>query len=75
MAEPEHLLKRSANWKEFSMSPSTKLKPQSAVDTEAEFFDLDISVLESSGEAAALINLTDDGCGSTCSSPCATNMA
>ncbi|MEU9889716.1 FxLD family lanthipeptide [Sphaerisporangium sp. NPDC051017] len=38
-------------------------------------FDLDIRVLESSGGAANLINLTDDGCGSTCASPCATAMA
>ncbi|MEN8654353.1 FxLD family lanthipeptide [Streptomyces sp. 21So2-11] len=41
-------------------------------------FDLDISVLESleSGDGqATLINLTDDGCGSTCSNPCATNVA
>ncbi|AYA15825.1 FxLD family lantipeptide [Streptomyces alfalfae] len=38
-------------------------------------FDLDISVLESDDGSAPLINLTDDGCGSTCSSPCATNVA
>lgn len=38
-------------------------------------FDLDISVLESSDGEGTLINLTDDGCGSTCSSPCATNVA
>lgn len=38
-------------------------------------FDLDISVLESGDGQATLINLTDDGCGSTCSSPCATNVA
>ncbi|MEU9627821.1 FxLD family lanthipeptide [Streptomyces luteogriseus] len=38
-------------------------------------FDLDISVLESDEGSATLINLTDDGCGSTCSSPCATNVA
>uniref|UniRef100_UPI0012B8449F FxLD family lanthipeptide n=1 Tax=Streptomyces coelicolor TaxID=1902 RepID=UPI0012B8449F len=36
-------------------------------------FDLDISVLESDDGSATLINLTDDGCGSTCSSPCATH--
>lgn len=35
-------------------------------------FDLDITVLETSDEAATLINLTDDGCGSTCPSACAT---
>ncbi|GAA2264129.1 FxLD family lanthipeptide [Streptomyces atrovirens] len=38
-------------------------------------FDLDISVLESGDGSATLISLTDDGCGSTCSSPCATNVA
>jgi FxLD family lantipeptide len=37
-------------------------------------FDLDIRVIESGDEAASLINLTDNGCGSTCSSPCATNV-
>lgn len=37
-------------------------------------FDLDISVLESSDDSARLIELTDDGCGSTCASPCATNV-
>lgn len=38
-------------------------------------FDLDITVLESGDESAELIVLTDDGCGSTCSSPCATAVA
>ncbi|MFJ6752230.1 FxLD family lanthipeptide [Streptomyces sp. NPDC091266] len=38
-------------------------------------FDLDISVLESGDSSADLISLTDDGCGSTCSSPCATSVA
>ncbi|MEV5338332.1 FxLD family lanthipeptide [Streptomyces sp. NPDC052676] len=42
---------------------------------EHDEFDLDISVLESGDGAATLINLTDDGCGSTCSSPCATAVA
>lgn len=37
-------------------------------------FDLDITVLETSDEAARLINLTDDGCGSTCPLACATAM-
>jgi FxLD family lantipeptide len=37
-------------------------------------FDLDISVLESGDVSADLIVLTDDGCGSTCASPCATNV-
>jgi FxLD family lantipeptide len=38
-------------------------------------FDLDVSVLESRDSSADVIVLTDDGCGSTCSSPCATNVA
>lgn len=42
---------------------------------ERDEFDLDISALESGAGQAVLINLTDDGCGSTCSSPCATNVA
>ncbi len=42
---------------------------------EHDEFDLDISVLESGDGQARLINLTDDGCGSTCSSPCATSVA
>ncbi|MFG3267855.1 FxLD family lanthipeptide [Streptomyces bobili] len=42
---------------------------------EIDEFDLDISVLESGNGQATLINFTDDGCGSTCSSPCATNVA
>ncbi|MFJ2247480.1 FxLD family lanthipeptide [Streptomyces sp. NPDC094461] len=42
---------------------------------EHDEFDLDISVLEIGDNQANLINLTDDGCGSTCSSPCATNVA
>ncbi|QKZ20368.1 FxLD family lanthipeptide [Streptomyces chartreusis] len=37
-------------------------------------FDLDISVLESGDGAATLINLTDDGCGSSCPNACATNI-
>ena len=36
-------------------------------------FDLDIRFIETSDAAATLVNLTDDGCGSTCASPCATN--
>lgn len=43
-----------------------------ALDTD---FDLDVSVLESRDSSAEVIVLTDDGCGSTCASPCATNVA
>jgi FxLD family lantipeptide len=41
---------------------------------ESNPFDLDIRVIESGTAAAILINLTDNGCGSTCANPCATNM-
>jgi FxLD family lantipeptide len=37
--------------------------------------DLGVSVLESGDNQANLINLTDDGCGSTCSGACATDVA
>lgn len=57
------------------MSLSTAaLQPQAGTTAESDPFDLDISVLESGDAAATLINLTDDGCGSTCASPCVTNM-
>ncbi|MCZ1001164.1 FxLD family lanthipeptide [Streptomyces mirabilis] len=42
---------------------------------ETDEFDLDISVLESDDGPASLIVLTDDGCGSSCPSACATNVA
>ncbi|MEV0734156.1 FxLD family lanthipeptide [Polymorphospora sp. NPDC050346] len=38
------------------------------------FDDLDVRILEVGGSAGSLINLTDNGCGSTCASPCATNV-
>lgn len=43
-----------------------------ALDAE---FDLDVRVLEISDASQDLISLTDDNCGSTCSSPCATASA
>ncbi|MFC8850693.1 MULTISPECIES: FxLD family lanthipeptide [unclassified Micromonospora] len=36
-------------------------------------FDLDVSLLEVA-DVAGLVNLTDDGCGSTCTA-CTTNVA
>ncbi len=57
------------------MSASTmELKQQTGQTAGPDPFDLDIRVLESGDAAAALINLTDNGCGSTCASPCATNV-
>jgi FxLD family lantipeptide len=57
------------------MSTSTmKLPTQTDGTTGPDPFDLDIRLIESSDNAATLINLTDDGCGSTCPKACATNM-
>ncbi|WP_327155529.1 FxLD family lanthipeptide [Streptomyces tubercidicus] len=57
------------------MSPnithSTKASPQGT--TASDGFDLDITLVEVA-DAAGLINLTDDGCGSTCGA-CTTNVA
>ena len=47
--------------------------PAEIID-EQDPFDLDVRVLEVGGGASQLIELTDNGCGSTCSSPCATNV-
>ncbi|TYB40792.1 FxLD family lanthipeptide [Actinomadura chibensis] len=52
------------------MTHST-VEPLTAVDEDP--FELDIRVIEST-EAASLINLTDDNCGSSCPNACATNM-
>jgi FxLD family lantipeptide len=42
---------------------------------EVNAFDLDIREFEFGDPAVPLINLTDDGCGSTCPKACATNFA
>ncbi|SBW22517.1 hypothetical protein FDG2_2761 [Candidatus Protofrankia californiensis] len=58
------------------MSAGSTMEMESQTDETAEVdpFDLDIRVIECGDEAASLINLTDDGCGSTCPKACATNM-
>ncbi|WP_152691982.1 FxLD family lanthipeptide [Nocardiopsis sp. RV163] len=38
-------------------------------------FALDIRLLENSDSLAQLINLTDDGCGSSCPNACTTSAA
>ncbi|MCF2531151.1 FxLD family lanthipeptide [Yinghuangia soli] len=45
------------------------------ITPEVDEFDLDIRVIESGDDGADLITITDDNCGSTCASPCATNVA
>lgn len=52
---------------------ATELEPQINEMVEADPFDLDIRIIESGDAAACLTNVTDNGCGSTCASPCATN--
>lgn len=53
---------------------TTELNTQAGQPADLDPFDLDIRVIEFGDAAAPLINLTDDGCGSTCASPCATNI-
>jgi FxLD family lantipeptide len=48
------------------------LEPLTDEATGSDPFDLDIRVIESSDQAATLIELTDDGCGSTCPNACVT---
>ncbi len=57
------------------MSTNTLEKTPTVETDGSDPFALDIRVIESGDAAATLIDLTDDGCGSTCSSPCATNFA
>lgn len=52
---------------------STEFEGQAA--EESGLFDLDVTIIESGEDSGTLIAVTDDGCGSTCSSPCATNVA
>ncbi len=51
----------------------SNLQVQEAGAPLSDGFDLNVSLLEVS-DAAGLINLTDDGCGSTCGA-CTTNVA
>jgi FxLD family lantipeptide len=61
-------------WEEFPMSINkVELERQAHETIEGGPFDLDIRIIESS-DAAALINLTDDGCGSTCPRACVTKV-
>ncbi|MFC4470383.1 FxLD family lanthipeptide [Streptomyces xiangluensis] len=52
---------------------TTELKPETSTTTEPDGFDLDVTLLEVA-DPAGLVNLTDDGCGSTCGA-CTTNVA
>lgn len=49
--------------------------PQIDGTVESDPFDLDVRVIEFGDGAVPLINLTDDGCGSSCPRACATNLA
>lgn len=49
-------------------------RPQSGAIAEPDPFDLDVSVLEFGDVTAIMSGQTDDNCGSTCASPCVTNV-
>ena len=53
----------------------TLMNSNATAESALDDFDLDIRIIESGDTVETLINLTDDGCGSTCASPCATNVA
>jgi len=42
--------------------------------TDPDPFDLDIRIVEFGDAAVTVVNVTDDGCGSTCPRACATNV-
>ncbi|WP_329331193.1 FxLD family lanthipeptide [Streptomyces sp. NBC_00663] len=53
------------------VQPRTSVLPTSAVTVDG--FDLDVTLVEIA-DVAGLINLTDDGCGSTCGA-CVSSVA
>ena len=59
------------------MSPNithaTSASPGTSDTATTDGFDLDVTLVEV-GDSAGLVNLTDDGCGSTCGA-CTTNVA
>jgi FxLD family lantipeptide len=52
---------------------STKAQPADTALAATDGFELDVTLVEV-GDPAGLINLTDDGCGTTCGA-CTTNVA
>jgi FxLD family lantipeptide len=60
-----------------NMQHSTKAQPGAeappAAPAATDGFELDVTLVEV-GDPAGLINLTDDGCGTTCGA-CTTNVA
>lgn len=56
---------------EFAIGPQRQ--PVTTVISDP--FDLDITILEAGDGVGSLINLTDDGCKSSCPESCATNVA
>jgi FxLD family lantipeptide len=55
------------------INATTQAVPADPGTTQADGFDLDVTLVDV-GDTAALINLTNDGCGSTCGA-CTTNVA
>ena len=66
-------ISRGADWKEPPMSMSG-MEPRTGETTDPDPFDLDIRIVEFGDAAVTVVNVTDDGCGSTCPRACATNV-
>jgi FxLD family lantipeptide len=66
-------INRGADWKELSMSMSG-MQLGIGETTDPDAFDLDIRIVEFGDAAVTVVNVTDDGCGSTCPRACATNV-
>ena len=59
------------------MSGSASTLTEPAIETvgpDDDDFDLNIETFEVGGGVISPIELTNNGCGSTCASPCATNV-
>lgn len=48
--------------------------PRVMTSADHDPFELDITFIEQGATAAALLNVTDDGCGSTCPNACGTSF-
>ncbi|MFJ4406794.1 FxLD family lanthipeptide [Streptomyces sp. NPDC088910] len=56
-----------------NITPTTKAQPVAASTAASDGFELDVTLVEV-GDPAGLVNLTDDGCGSTCGA-CVSSVA
>ena len=53
-------------------TPQQAAPPASSSEVDLGEWDLDVSIVESGPAADKLIQMTDDGCGTTCQSACST---